>query len=136
MSQLVDGNAYLYCSPDKSGGTFYAYAGWISDARFKTNIRDSEINGLDAVMAIRMRAFDWTPEARARYPWHDEKPEIGFVAQEVQQIIPNAVKSLEHPGEPMVIEAWTLIPYMFRAIQQLAEQNAALENRLAALEAR
>lgn len=126
---------YLYMTPNYSDGPYYANAGyWGCDASLKQNIRDSEIDALGLITATTMRAFEYTERALEIGPWWREQPEVelGFVAQELQETIPTAVKV--SAWEHLFIDMNFITPYLFRAVQQLAEQNAALKARVEALE--
>lgn len=65
-----------------------AYSSTVSDKRLKENITTID-NALDKVMALRGVEYDWT--ATSRKGTHD----IGLVAQEVEEVIPELVTEHE-----------------------------------------
>ena len=69
-------------------GDVVAYSSTVSDKRLKENITTID-NALDKVMALRGVEYDWT--ATARKGTHD----IGLVAQEVEEVIPELVTEQE-----------------------------------------
>jgi hypothetical protein len=98
----------------------------ISDVRLKENITDLEI-GLDAIMALRPRKFDWRKESG-----NDGKNVRGFIAQEFEQVFPDLIdeslnKSPE--GEPYKQIRQDLIPVLVKAIQELKAEIDELKNK-------
>mgnify|MGYP003114595563 CR=1 FL=1 len=64
-------------------GDVIAYSSTVSDARLKTNIQPLA-GSLDVIMQLEGVKFDWK--------YRDEKNQIGLIAQNVEQHIPEAVK--------------------------------------------
>ena len=89
----------------------------ISDQRFKENIKDIDV-GLDAVMALKPRRFDWIDGKG-----EDRKNAVGFIAQEVQTVLPDLIsiyeQSPEDTTEYLAIRQSDLIPTLVKAIQEL-----------------
>jgi hypothetical protein len=107
----------------------------ISDARLKENIQDIDV-GLDAVMALKPRKFDWK-EGKGK----DIKGDRGWIAQEFEQVFPEMVGTWrdEPPEgeEPYKSVGADLIPVLVKAIQeqqtiieQLKADVAALKGKL------
>ena len=97
--------------------------GWLtntsSDASLKTAV-EALPYGLDAVLAMRPVRFEWLQPAIL-----GDQKEIGFIAQEIEAIIPEVVginydgmKSLDYPK---------LTAVLCRAIQELSAQVEALK---------
>ena len=102
-----------------AGGTVYATSTSItaiSDATLKTNVRDLE-TGLTQVMALRPRRFDWING--------DASDVAGFIAQEVEQVLPELVDdyrySVDEEGNDVVkksLKMGDILPTLVKAIQE------------------
>jgi hypothetical protein len=95
----------------------------LSDERLKENIQDLD-TGLDAIMALRPRKYDWKAESG-----NTGKNVRGFIAQEVEAIFPDLID--EWKREPKNEEAISykslrqdFIPILVKAIQ---EQQAQIQ---------
>ncbi len=107
------------------GGVTYATS---SDARLKTNI-DDFTGGLDMVSRMKVRKYEFI-EAPG-------KERIGFLAQELQTVFPQAVSGDPEGDvaeEPMGIDYGRVTPVLVSSIQELIAENEALKQRLEALE--
>ena len=122
--------------------THYAYVGqsmtswgFASDRRLKENIVDVPY-GLDAVMAIQPRAFKFKSSGVET---------IGFVAQELQAVVPEAVTGTEveyldsdtpqeKANKSLGVSKDTLIPVLVKAIQEQQATIEALTQRIETLE--
>ncbi len=80
-----------------------------SDERLKNNITDSTVDALQAISAMKLRAFDWIES--------DGHEDIGLIAQELEKIAPNLVT--ENDGIKH-INPTRLLWYCVKAIQQLS----------------
>lgn len=125
------------------GGSQIHFPNAYSDARLKENIRNSDVDALGSITRIPVRAFRWNDDGAAIQSISEAHREvrIGVVAQEVQPLVPEAVKggltslpSVEGPFERYALKSDEFIPYLIRAIQQQQEQITALQSRVAALE--
>jgi len=89
----------------------------ISDIRLKENIRDLDV-GLDAVMSLKPRKFDWKEGKGA-----NTKDARGFIAQEFEQVFPDLIGEWLDPApegeEPYKSVRQDLIPVLVKAIQEL-----------------
>jgi hypothetical protein len=114
------------------GGTVYATSTTItgiSDQRLKENIRDLD-DGLDAVLALKPRKFDWKEGKGANI-----KNARGFIAQEFETVFPDMIEEWRDPApngeEPYKAVNANLIPTLVKAIQELNAKVEALEAQLA-----
>lgn len=132
----LDGKTF-YVTGD-AGGT----SEWIStsDARIKTNINqlDSE-KMLQAVKQLKPISFQYTKEWQQTCRTGAEK-QIGFIAQEVEQVIPEAITKTTSAfsainGTVYSLKSAKLIPALVCACQVLSRQNELLKTRQFELEA-
>jgi hypothetical protein len=100
----------------------------ISDIRLKENISDLEI-GLDAIMALRPRKFDWKKESG-----NVGKNVRGFIAQEFEKIFPDLIDKSINPApkgeEPYKQIRQDLIPTLVKAIQEQQKQIEELKLKI------
>jgi hypothetical protein len=120
----------------------------LSDRRVKTNVAPLA-QGLRAVLALRPVSYDFHPSRQLKdgvvtfLP--DDKPvrALGFVAQDLYQVVPEAVEKPADENKSFYIVSYTtLVPVLTQAIQEqqaqieeLKKQNAALQARVASAEA-
>lgn len=103
-----------------------------SDARAKTNIRDIN-TGLNTIAQLRPVSYNWKkPEMDAEqvaqtramestaYGPEDSQLQYGFLAQEVEQVLPDAVKTDEEGHK--LINYTALIPLLVQSVQDLKAQ--------------
>jgi hypothetical protein len=114
-----------------------------SDIRLKQNIT-TITNGLDKISALNPVKFNWVDGFE---PSEDGKDMLGFIAQEVQDIIPEAVENFGKEGNiveidnlkvtnPLRVNEKFIIPVLVKAIQELKTQNDALQSRIETLESK
>lgn len=90
-----------------------------SSIKYKTNVEDWD--KAEAVFALRPVVFD-------RIDNPDQKGEVGFIAEEVAEVLPEAIQYFE--GEIDGIYDRPLIAALVAAVQLQQKQIAALEARL------
>jgi hypothetical protein len=117
------------------GGTIFATnttISAISDQRLKENVQDLDV-GLDAVMALKPRKFDWK-EGKGK----NVKGDRGWIAQEFEQVFPDMVDEWKAPSpegeEPYKSVRADLIPVLVKAIQEQQQIINSLKTRIEALE--
>jgi len=106
------------------GGTISATSTSItglSDERLKENIVDLE-TGISEVMSLKPRRFDWKEGEGS-----DTKNVAGFVAQEVETVLPDLVGDFKHDDldDAKSVKMGDMIPTLVKAIQ---EQQAVIED--------
>jgi len=100
-----------------------------SDIRLKTNICGLSY-GLCDVKKLNPVSFDWNETARETRGCNRQ---IGFIAQEVEPIIPEAVgRSAE--SDEMSLSPEKIIPVLTKALQELSAKFDAQEQKIATLE--
>lgn len=102
----------------------------ISDARTKENVRDAN-EGLDTILGLRPVRFDFKEGFG-----NNRKNQLGFIAQEVEPIFPDAVdvvKELDENGESYKsVGPSAMIPVLVKAIQELKAEVDQLRAQLEA----
>lgn len=108
-----------------------------SDIRLKSNVRPlNGFNALDQVLKIKTYTFDYNellfknvPDDRKVKLENESKNLIGFVAQELKEIVPQAVTLDEEAGY-YAVNSTVLIPLLVEAIKQQQAQIDELKKRL------
>lgn len=147
------------------GGTSLAATGWavyangwaggltawqnVSDRRLKTNI--STINGaLGKVMKLRGVEYNYSKSQFADVALDTETRQIGFIAQEVEEVFPNIVREAKIGSETGTLGSGltqqenqylvktlsysTLVPVLVEAIKEQQQIIEELKKKVAALE--
>jgi hypothetical protein len=117
---------------DAGAGGIYATgnitAYYSSDRKFKENVQDIP-DALDIVTSIGAKTFDWTDEYLASHGGEDEyfqpKQSFGVIAQDVQAVFPQAVRTREDGS--LAVDYEKLAILSFGAIGQLLKRVEALE---------
>lgn len=86
-----------------------------SDARLKA-VKSSFARGLDAVLRLRPVVYRWTEDSGLDTATNY----VGFIAQEVQQVIPEAVGI--NPDRHLTISDRPLIAALINAVQDLSRR--------------
>ena len=110
----TDSPLYTFYVNGTSGGT----NAWnsSSDARLKKDVVNIN-NGLDKVMQLRPVTFNWK---QAEFPKMnlDNKNHVGFIAQEVEEVVPQVVTTADDEMNTKSIAYSDLIPVLTKAIQE------------------
>lgn len=108
--------------------------GSASDARLKRDVVElGDDAGLAAVCSLRPVEFLWRDDC-----FNEEKrgvADVGFIAQEVAEVLPRVVKEIHFPGVEggyMGITYEKIVPYLVKAIQEQQEQIRRLQEALVA----
>ena len=115
--QPSDGTLYLYYSG--SGYDWIPMNKEISDRRYKSNIEDSTVSGLDVVESLKTYSY------RKEYDGKIEDISCGIMAQDVQKYAPEAF--FENPDGAYSYRTFELVPYLIKAIQELNQKIEKLE---------
>jgi len=121
---MNSGDGTLYFHNGNNYATLSSAGAWTnaSDERLKNNIVDIKY-GLDAVLNTQPRS----------YKMNDVEGDfIGFVAQELQTVIPEVVSG--DPEKQLGVDYGSLVAVAFKAIQEQQDIIKALETRIQALE--
>ena len=118
--KLDRSNNYLYLYYNK--GNNYDWIPMnreISDRRYKSNIEDSTVSGLDVIENLKTYSY------RKEYDGKIEDIACGIMAQDVQKYVPEAF--YENPDGAYSYRTFELVPYLIKAIQELNQKIEKLE---------
>lgn len=99
---------------DSDGAGYLKAAAWTygSDLRLKENIKDV-VNGIDTILKLKPKHFDYIDGV---------KNNLGFIAQDVQKVIPEAVSITDKNTGYLGLKTEFIIPYLVKAIQEQQAQ--------------
>ncbi|HCP2002085.1 TPA: tail fiber domain-containing protein [Escherichia coli] len=137
----VGGNDYGFAfnGDFTAGAAVYCNDVYIrSDRRLKINVEDYEENAVDKVNKLKVKTYDKVKSLSDREVIAHE---IGIIAQDLQEILPEAVStsnvgSLDNPEEILTISNSAVNALLIKAVQEMSEENKLLRERLAAIEAK
>ena len=95
----------------------------ISDRRYKSNIQDSQVSGLDVIEKLKTYSY------RKEYDGKIEDIACGIMAQDVQKYAPEAF--FENPDGAYSYRTFELVPYLIKAIQELNQKIEKMEKTIA-----
>ena len=113
-SRLEPSNNYLYLYYSGSGYDWIPMNKEISDRRYKTNIKDSTVSGLDVINSLKTYSY------RKEYDGKTTDISCGIMAQDVQKYVPEAF--FENPDGAYSYRTFELVPYLIKAIQELNQK--------------
>lgn len=116
------GGTWLYLNRQGNGGSDWIEMNKrISDRRYKSNIQDSQVSGLDVIEKLKTYSY------RKEYDGQIEDISCGIMAQDVQKYAPEAF--YENPDGAYSYRTFELVPYLIKAIQELNQKIEKMENR-------
>ena len=95
-----------------------------SDKRYKSNIKPTEINGLEIINNLKCYDYDIKLPTDAK----SKHIKCGIMAQDVKDYMEDA--HLVNPDDIQSYKPFEMMPYLIKAIQELSEQNNKLKNKL------
>lgn len=95
-----------------------------SDKRYKSNIKPTEINGLEIINNLKCYDYDIKLPTDAK----SKHIKCGIMAQDVKDYMEDA--HLVNPDDIQSYKPFEMMPYLIKAIQELSEQNKELKNKL------
>lgn len=111
-------------------GNFIVGVSVFSDARLKKNVKRSKLNAIECINEIEMCEYDFIDEK------YGEHSNLGYIAQQLQNVIPDCVLAVPQDKEQMgydellQVQDTHLIPYLVKAIQELSSKVAELEKKI------
>ena len=118
----IDSSATLLFAIRNDGYGYLKASAWAygSDKRIKENINYIQ-TGLDKVLALKPATFDYIEGV---------KNNIGWIAQDVQEVIPEAVCTISDTNDQLTLKSDFIIPYLVKAIQEQQAMITSLQDRL------
>lgn len=118
------GGTWLYLDrQDNSGSDWIQMNKEISDRRYKSNIQDSQVSGLNVIEKLKTYSY------RKEYDGKVEDISCGIMAQDVQKYAPEAF--FENPDGAYSYRTFELVPYLIKAIQELNQKIEKMEKTIA-----
>lgn len=117
--RIEESNGYAYLYRQTGGYSWIPLNKDISDRRYKTNIQDSQVSGLDVIEQLKTYSY------RKEYDDKIEDISCGIMAQDVQRVAPEAF--FENPDGAYSYNTFALVPYLIKAIQELKKKVERLE---------
>jgi hypothetical protein len=137
--QYCDGVDWVPVPPGAASGGHLVMGTARSDRRVTTNIRPLD-GGLDTIMRLRPVSFEYIDAYKAARTGLDGLRR-GFIAQEIEPVIPEMVRTVdENFGDHeigdfrLLTNSSEFMPLLVKAVQELEEENEALRARVDALE--
>ena len=109
-----------------ANGNYQFFGSNISDERAKKNINPLEFNAIEKVIALQPKSYYMKNDS--------EKIRYGFIAQEVNEIIPDLITGDFNDKGFAGLDYNGIIPVLVKAIQEQQEIIKQLENRIINLE--
>lgn len=118
------GSDWLYLDIQGNNGSDWIHMNKvISDRRYKSNIQDSQVSGLDVIEKLKTYSY------RKEYDGKIEDISCGIMAQDVQKYAPEAF--YKNPDGAYTYETFALVPYLIKAIQELNQKIEKMEKTIA-----
>jgi len=118
-----DANAEGSISVSTSGTTYNT----TSDIRLKENIEP--LKATDKLMQMNPVSYNWKSDP-------DGPRNVGFIAQEMQKIVPESVNISEDENKTMGMDYGRITPVLVSALQDAHKKIEELESRIAAMESK
>lgn len=156
--QYVWSAPWIYLAGYDNGGQwYYCQTNVNCDGRLKENIFPTEVDALDCIKRMLVRRMDFRPEVAAWLSamnaeteqerdeimannYYSRHVRIGMIGQELEEIAPDLImvtppKASRHPKDPLPDEMRTIryeafVPYLVRAMQQMAAEIDDLRSRV------
>jgi hypothetical protein len=117
-------------------GNVIAFA---SDKRLKTNIKPIE-NPLDKVKSLNGFTYNWNDKAKALANYDTEESLVGVFAQEIQEVLPEAVKLAPFDNDKngnsisgenyLTVQYEKIVPLLIEAIKDQQKQIDELKSKI------
>ena len=134
----IPGNFQLDLSTDSARKLTTTTWATGSDERIKTDIQSANLQTCyDTIKSIDLKYFKWNFPAESNVTV-DDNHSLGFIAQDVKKVFPNAVFESNSYGftDFLSLNTDQILKAMYGALRQTMADKESLEQRLAALEAK
>ena len=119
FTSIRENAGYVYLNRQSGGYAWIPLNKDVSDRRYKANIQDSKVSGLDVIEKLKTYSY------RKEYDGKIEDISCGIMAQDVQKYVPEAF--YENPDGAYSYRTFELVPYLIKAIQELNQKVERLE---------
>lgn len=117
--KIENSKGYLYLYNTYGNYDWITMNKEISDRRYKHNIQDSQVSGLDVIERLKTYSY------RKEYDGKIEDISCGIMAQDIQKYVPEAF--YENPDGAYSYRTFELVPYLIKAIQELNQKIEKME---------
>ena len=119
----ADGNVVLF----RGGAAVWAINNYLtSDVRLKTDIKPLEGSSLEKVKQLNAKTYLWKDDLMGK----GDKREIGLIAQEVAEVVPEVVSKMSKTSDNLGVAYIQLVPLLVEAVKELSAKVESLEAQL------
>ena len=97
-----------------------------SDVRLKTDIKPLEGSSLEKVKQLTAKTYLWKDDLMGK----GDKREIGLIAQEVAEVVPEVVSKMSKDSDNLGVAYIQLVPLLVEAVKELSAKVESLEAQL------
>jgi hypothetical protein len=101
----------------------WAKAGFPCDYRLKENIEAMPDGAIAKILQLKPKSYNYREESGL-----DTSPTEGFIAHEVQEVIPDAVTGNKDGVLPQMINMMSILSTLTKAVQEISARLVKLEN--------
>ena len=100
--------------------------GVLSDARYKQNVNTLTMDATGTIQQLNPVSFEFiSPDNRSM-----RGEQLGFIAQEISEIIPQSVWTKDNEEQTMMLKPETVIPVLVKAVQELKQELNEVKAKL------
>ena len=123
MQWQADGNIVL----SRNENVVWNISNYItSDVRLKTDIKPLEGSSLEKVKKLTAKTYLWKDDLMGK----GDKREIGLIAQEVAEVVPEVVSKMSSSADTLGVAYTQLVPLLVEAVKELSAKVESLEAQL------
>ena len=100
--------------------------GVLSDARYKQNVNTLTMDATGTIQQLNPVSFEFiSPDNKSM-----QGEQLGFIAQEIGEIIPQSVWTKDNEERTMMLKPETVIPVLVKAVQELKQELNEVKAKL------